>query len=124
MKFLQDYMNAKQTELFDKTGSFFAFGMQQFNEAKKEGVKYVSLGAGLICPKENVNELLSGLKKISKQAIKKDLKENGKEGIIRRELNNYECFYTGSIDEAVEALKKYGFTPEEIRKEYHHHLSK
>lgn len=118
MKYLQDYQEKKQSELFEKTGSFFAFGDKQFNEAKKEGVKYVSLGAGLICPKENVDLLLNGLKAINKKAIAKDLKENGKEAIIIRELYNHECFYVGDILNAIEALKPYGFSDDEIREAY------
>ena len=118
MKHLQDYQEAKQSELFTKTGSFFAFGDKQFNEAKKEGIKYVSLGAGLICPKETVKELITGLNAISKKAIAKDLKENGKEAIIIRELHNHECFYTGDYLNAVNSLKGYGFSIDEIRQAY------
>ena len=115
MKYLSDYQENAQTRLFDKTGAFFAFSTKQFNEAKKEGVKYVSMGAGMICPKENVKELIETLDSIYKGAIKKDLKENGKEAIIKRELYNYECFYTGDISNAVENLEPYGFTKNEIR---------
>jgi len=114
MKYLNDYMENAQTRLFDKTGAFFAFSTSQFDEAKKEGVKYVSVGAGMICPKENTKELIETLDSIYNGAIKKDLKENGKEAIIKRELYNYECFYTGDISDAVENLDSYGFTREEI----------
>jgi len=118
MKYLQDYQEKAQTELFKKTGSFFAFSNKQFNEAKKDGVKYVNLKAGLICPIENVEEVIRGIDSIYKGAIKKDLKENGKEAIIKRELYNHECFYTGDITDAFNVLKPYGFTEEEIREVY------
>lgn len=118
MKHLQDYQETKQTELFNKTGSFFAFGQSQFNEAKKEGVKYVDMGGGLICPKETAKELTEGLDRIYAESISEDLKENGKEKIIIRELYNHECFYTGSINSAVDALIGYDFTREEIKAAY------
>ena len=114
MKYLQDYQENAQTRLFDKTGAFFAFSNKQFDEAKKDGVKYVSVGAGMICPTENVKELIETLHSIYKGAIKKDLKENGKETIIKRELYNHECFYTNDISDAVDKLEFYGFTEKEI----------
>ena len=69
MKYLSDYMNEKQTALFNRTNSFFAFGDKQFQEQRKEGVKYASLGNGLICPVEYADELQSGLKTIYFDAI-------------------------------------------------------
>ena len=124
MKYLSDYQENAQTRLFNKTGAFFAFSNKQFDEAKKEGIKYVSMGAGLICPEPYVKEMIETLDSIYRGAIKKDLKENGKEAIIKRELYNYECFYTGNISTAVENLDPYGFTEEEIRviynNEYQH----
>lgn len=122
MKSLQDYREKAQTQLFAKTGAFFAFSTKQFEEQKKEGVKYVSCGAGMVCPKESVKELSDGIEKIGREAREKDLKENGKENIIIRELYDYESFYTGEIDSARDALTPYGITTEEIvaayRKEY------
>jgi hypothetical protein len=70
MKFLSDYMNENQSALFAKTGSFFAFGQKQFDEKKKEGVVYVNMGGGLICPKENAKQLNDGLNDIFVQVLK------------------------------------------------------
>ena len=39
------------TPILEANGAFFAFSQSQFDEQKKEGVIYVSMGAGLICPK-------------------------------------------------------------------------
>jgi hypothetical protein len=47
MKYLMDYMENKQTKALNKAGAFFAFSNEQFDKAKKEGIKYISLGAGL-----------------------------------------------------------------------------
>ncbi len=118
MKYLSDYMEKKQTDLFEKTGSFFAFGRRQFNEAKKEGVEYVDMGAGLICPKDTWKELDDGLDVIWKQSIAQDIRENGKKGIIKRELYNHETFYTLDIQQTVDALICYGFSREEINSVY------
>jgi hypothetical protein len=114
MKYLSDYMEEKQTALFNKTGAIFAFSSKQFNEQKKQGVKYTILDGGIICPTENITELENGLESIFNEAIKQDFQENGKEAIIKRELSNYECYYTGNISEAVRVLKDYGIEKAEI----------
>ncbi|MGR5097050.1 DUF7659 family protein, partial [Vibrio maritimus] len=46
MKYLSDYTQEKQTALFNETGAFFAFSNQQFDEAKKDGVKYCRITMG------------------------------------------------------------------------------
>lgn len=114
MKYLSNYVEAAQTALFNETGTFFAFSDKQFNEGKKEGVLYVSLGAGVICPKENVEKLHLGLKTVQESGVAQDVAENGKEAIIERELHNHEAFYVGSISDTVDALEDYGFTRDEI----------
>lgn len=120
MKNLQDYMNDKQTELFNETGTFFAFSKEQFHlKARKQGVKYKHLGAGMICPKENVKTLLDGLDKIYKDSIKQDIEENGKEKIIIRELYAHECFYTYDTERVVKELAAYGIAEDEILKAFY-----
>ena len=107
MKYLSDYMEAKQTALFNETGTFFAFSDKQFKEQYTEGIKYVSLGSGMITPKENANKVIETLHKIHKKAMKEDLKDNGIQGVIQRELENYEVYYTNDLDPVTEALKDY-----------------
>ena len=118
MKSLSDYTQEAQTELFNKYGVFFAFSDKQFDEAKKEGVKYSSMGAGMICPTEHCKAVWEGLSAISKEGREQDLKENGKEAIILRELYNYECYYSGDIEDAVEALEAYEFPYTDIIEVY------
>jgi hypothetical protein len=118
MKTLNEYTQDKQAELFHQTGAFFAFSNQQFEEARKEGERYVSLGAGLIVPMPNARALVDGMTRINADGIQADIAENGKAGIIRRELFNYECFYTGEIEDCVEALAGYGFSYDDILSEY------
>lgn len=112
MKFLPDYMEEQQTNLFKETGSFFAFSDKQFKEQSKEGVVYASLKHGLICPSETVAKLRKGLKTIHEQAMKQDIAENGPEAIILREIYNHESYYTGNPTNALDALKAYNFPNE------------
>ena len=118
MKTLSNYTEKAQTLLFKDKGVFFAFSDEQFNEQKKENVEYVSLGAGMICPKENAKDFLIKFNQISEQGIKLDMEENGKDKIIYRELCNYECFYVGDATDAIQALKRYNFSENEIMKVY------
>lgn len=111
---LSQLIQEAQTECFNKHGVFFAFSPQQLNEQKKEGVEYVSLGSGLICPKDAVKAFVEDHSNIVDAGIRLDLERNGKEKIIRRELANYECYYTGDIDDCVEALEDYGITAAEV----------
>jgi len=114
MNYLSDYINDAQTELFNKVGAFFAFSNKQLEEKIKQGVKYANMGAGLICPVENAKELTSGLSNIQDKGIAKDIAENGIKAIIKRELYNHECYYTGDISDAIDVLEQYDITPEQI----------
>lgn len=122
MKYLSDYTEQAQTDLFDELGAFFAFSDKQFNEAKKEGINYVSVGMGLIVPSQHANNLVERLAIIQEQGIAQDIAENGKEAIIRRELFNHECFYTNDICDCVEALKEYGYSYDDIYQVFNHIL--
>lgn len=117
-KNLKELLNKQMSNCFRKYGVFFAFSNSQFDEHKKEGVKYVSLGAGMICPKEAVKEYTKELDCIIKSHKKKDIAQNGFKKIIERELYNYECFYTGDISDCIEALSDYGITESQINEVY------
>lgn len=108
MKYLTDYIDEAQTAIFKKHGAFFAFSDNQFSEKKVDGVNYMDLGSGLICPVENVNDLRRELSEALKQGVKEDVEENGIENIIERELGNHEAWYTGELDDTFEALSCYG----------------
>lgn len=122
MKYLSEYMENGQTELFNKTGAFFAFGKKQFDEQKVEGVKYASCGMGLICPTDQVDVVRQGLKQIADDAIAEDIKDNGVSGIIEREYFNHECQISCSTEDVENALKGYqvrypkSFTDERMQK--------
>ena len=115
---IQKIRNDLLTEVFNKYGTFFAFSDKQLEEQRKEGVTYVSVGSGMITPKETAREMLEALDKAIDKGIEKDKELNSKEQIILRELINYECFYTGNITDARERLEAYGYTADEIRQVY------
>ena len=94
MKHLQDYIEASNTEILKQNGAFFAFGNKQFEEQKKDGIIYCSLGGGLICPKENATKILKEIEQVHKNGIIQDVEENGAAKIIEREYFNYEMQIT------------------------------
>ena len=118
MKYLTDYLEEKQSALFKNYGAFWAFNTSQFEEGIQPGKKYVNLGRGLFAPKENYKEFISALEKVIEDARKEDVAENGKQGIIERELINLEVFYTGNLEEVYDRLKPYGIELEQIRETY------
>ena len=118
MKDLQDYVEDKQTALFKETNTIFAFSMEQFNSQKKEGIKYVNMGKGMLTDKRHVKRLINGLDKIYKDGVVQDIKENGLEKIILRELANHEAYYTRTIDDTFDALKMYEVTEDQIWRMY------
>ncbi|ELP5729207.1 hypothetical protein QTV44_002473 [Vibrio vulnificus] len=118
MKSLNNYTDKALTNLLEQCGGFFAFSQTQFSSKAVEGEKYTNLGGGLIVRSDSVTRFTSEYPEIVKKGIEQDLKENGKDGVIRRELFNHECFYTGDIDDCVDALDGYGITREEIVHSY------
>jgi len=116
MKYLTDYVKDGQTKAFNKADAFFAFSDKQFNEEKKEGIKYVDLGAGLICNKLKAKQLVEDISLIHKNGIKQDIIENGIDNIIKRELENHEAYYANDIESTTEALTDYPITNNQIIK--------
>ena len=114
MKTLTNYTEKKVTAALETHGAFFAYSNEQFERQKAANIEYVSLSVGLICPKENASELLGDLDKIHTEGIAEDVEENGLEAIVLRELWNHECFYTGEIDDAWDALKDYPGITEQL----------
>lgn len=69
-------------KVLDNNGAFWAFGDNQFKEQRVDGVAYVSLGAGLICPRENVEKLEKELNEAiaeKKRAEREKLDERARE---------------------------------------------
>lgn len=120
MKSLTDYTKDGISEAMDRHGAFFAFG-NQFFEKLPEGKKpeeYYHIRHGLYCPKETVVQFMAEMGANTETAIQKDLDENGKENIIRRELANFECTYTGDLSDVTGLLANYGIERAEIEAIY------
>ena len=109
----------EQTKLLDKHGVIFAFSNEQFDEQKQKGVKYVSLGAGMLCPKEAVKSFVTEHKQLIKEGREREQQEKTKEQIIEEALANYECYYLYNIEDAAEVLQDYGYTSEQIWDVFH-----
>lgn len=132
MKYLSDYLDEENTKLFEELGVFFAFsneqaeeGMAKYGHLKPEGTKWSHLGAGMYLPSVNVDTFIERHKALVTGGIKKDLEENGRSGVLQRELGNYEIglAWDGHKDPNFrDAIKGYGFTEEEIEAEYHKHM--
>ncbi|NLV87697.1 MAG: hypothetical protein GX025_10865 [Clostridiales bacterium] len=118
MKIGDKYIQDKQSELFRKMGAIWAFSKEQFEEQKQEGVEYNQIRwlGGLIVPKQHVKDLLKELAEIHAEGKRLNKTNYTKEELIEAELINYEAYYTGDIEETVEALEFYGYTYEEVLK--------
>ena len=92
MEYNKNYTQERITKLWNDKGAFFAFSQSQFDESKKEGVKYVSMDGGLICPKEHAKTIWKELDVICAEGVVYDKEHHTKERIILRELCNHECF--------------------------------
>jgi hypothetical protein len=126
MKYLMDYIEAKQEKLMQECGAFFAFNADQMKEKLVEGKKYVGLGAGTFVESDKAKQFVDGWAKIIEQGIEEDKQEHKAIDIIMRELENHEAFYTNNTDDTVEKLKGYGdgFNKEDIDKIFNDEMRK
>lgn len=133
MKYLSDYIQEEQTKFFEEIGLFFAFNDEQWKEGvakyghlKPEGTKWCSIGSGGYLPSVNLKKFEQGMDALHKRGVAQDLKENGREGVLSRELGNYEiglCF-DGYMDQNFRSgIDGYGFTEEEIKTAYNKHMA-
>ena len=116
---MNSYTQEKQTELFNELGVFFAFGTKQYEDQKQEGIEYCTvLGAGDCVPTENAKVFAERLSLIHKEGREKELAEKGIDKIIEEELVNQECFYTGEIQDTVDALEHYQVSFDQVQSIY------
>jgi hypothetical protein len=115
------YHEAKQSQIFNKYGAFFAFSKKQFNRQKQDNVRYLSFGGGLIVPADNVKPLHAELDALYEKSAEQDITDNGIKKIIHRELANHECQISGDYECVVDLLGGYhNITKEQIDAEYPH----
>ncbi len=74
MKYLSDYMEQAQTEMFEKYGVFFAFSAEQFQDGLKkvganESNKVCEFGGGMYGLSKNAKAIVEALDNIRKDAI-------------------------------------------------------
>lgn len=111
---------AKIDALINEVQMFFAFSNEQFTTNRvplTEGDKYLSLGAGCYMPKSNYPKYSEGIKLINKWYRQQTSPKSLRRANIVFELNNREAFYTGEIDEVLEALGS-GYTYAEVWEVY------
>lgn len=103
----------------EEAGLFWAFSNEQFEKnktPKRDDEKYVSIGAGGYMPRHKWDQFKIDTEAADawKKAATKKLNPEQREADILYELNNYECFYTGEMEPAMDALKDW-YTYEEVQ---------
>lgn len=111
-------IDVKINDLLIANGAFFAFTEQQYNDEALPGVEYKRLCAGMFCPSDNVKTVMNGLDSLSNEKPRWELANNSIKTIIWDSLANYECQISGDYSDAIEALKMYGITETDIKKEW------
>ena len=110
--------NKQISEAMTKHGAFYAFGDKQFDEQKKEGIKYGSMGAGLVCPIDNADALKEDINNAVKGKIDWELANNTKKDIIWYHFGNHECQISGDYTCVIGILSDYGITKDEVHAEW------
>jgi len=108
-------IDKEMSKAYSDNGAFFAFSKKQFDEKALPDVKYARMQSGLICPKANAKKLNEQMSRILDEGAKKVLETNTKREIIWYELTNHECQITYDYSDAVNAVRIYNITEEEIK---------
>ena len=108
----------KINDLLAANGAFFAFTEQQYNDEALPGVEYKRLYAGMLCPSNNVKTVMDGLDSLSDEKKRWELANNTLKTIIWDSLANYECQISGDYIDAIDALKVYRISEDDIKKEW------
>lgn len=122
----QEHYDANSNEIMRRNKAFFAFSESQLAEGMAEnGItdrdSLVSLGAGLIAPRENAKALLDELDALIQEGNRLELERHTPREILLREMANYELQYSydGLDDENFRgAIAGYEFSEDEIRAAY------
>lgn len=127
IKEIKDKKQKDYNDLFTNCGVFWAFGNEQFKEGytkaketMQEGEKLVDIGGGGFIPKHNLQALEDGIKAIEATYKAQIAQYKQREANILYELNNHEAYYTGSIEDTLEALGS-DYTGEEVQAVFNKH---
>lgn len=131
MKTLQQIKQEResaQSKLFNDVRLFWAFGNKQFEEGLKkinlqESEKVIHIGMGGYLPKNNLDAFLNGMKKLNEEYETAIKAHKLRPKLIAYELANHECYYTGDIQPALDALGS-EYTIEEVLPIYKENLKK
>lgn len=106
----KELYSSRYNEELNKTGIFFAFSNQQFEEnkiPKDETEGFISCGGGMYIHKKNKSKL-DDFFNITEKKLQKDfLSKTTIEEMIQYELINHECFLTGEPFEILELIRSY-----------------
>lgn len=109
-KYKEEYEN-KYNEELHKTGVFWAFGNQQFDENKthKEASnnEYRSIGFGGYIHESNLEKYRNFHNKIVPKLKKEFTDKINIDDLIEYELENHECYYTGDWQEIIDIIENY-----------------
>jgi len=122
MKYLSDYIDEGTKGLNDKHKVFFAFNEEQFSE----GVNKYNLncddvkggGSGIYGLPEGLQGYYKDFSDAHDKAVTQDIKDNGLDAIIQRELMNYEAHLSYDLINVKTALGWYKITDEHFNKQY------
>lgn len=113
---IKDEKGKKVDQLIKDCKVFFAFSNEQFAEGKcelAEGDKYAAIGCGGYMPASLVPVFKKGMADLDLW-FKNEVKANkARKAHIIYELYNHEAFYTGSVDDTLDALG-HGYTRAEV----------
>lgn len=119
---LRKQTEEKRSEILTNNGVFFAFNTEQFNEGKakltlQDSDKIVSIGLGGYMPKANVDKFLKETEDLNAEFRKYIVDNDLKDSEILHHLSNHECFYTGDLQDAIDAADGI-YSYEEVNKVY------
>lgn len=117
MRDLRDYLESI-SPLIENAGAFYSFSDQKIKEQSKEAIQYISLGNGLMCPKDKAEELKQAMFDKLDESVKTDIRTNGIEAIVRRELRKSHC----DMDKTVDALEMYNLDIDYICELYYEEI--
>lgn len=106
----REIYSSRYNEELNKTGIFFAFTKQQFEENKIPKDKtegFISCGVGMYIHKSNKSNLDNFFNITEKELQKDFLSKTTIEEMIQYELINHECYYTQEPLEILDLIKGY-----------------
>lgn len=129
---LKEELNERKNEELNKTGIFYAFSNAQFEENKThknaQDNEFINVGFGAFIHKSNKQKLDNYINNIKPQLEKEFTNKINIDDLIKYELINHECYYTGEWDEIIPIIASYYPTLKEneiiekIQKVYKSHL--